>query len=448
MLDILLVDDEAGIRVPLSHALRARGHRVATAADGAEAMSRLDTQVFSLVVSDVRLPRVDGFTILRRLRSESPGTDVVLMTAFGTIADAVAAMKERAIDYVTKPFDLQEMVLVVDRVEERRRLTRQLEDARAELAGRRASDLLVGRSPEMAHLRDQVLAVADSTAAVMITGESGTGKELVARLIHERSSRRDKPFIAVSCAAIPPSLIEAELFGHERGAFTGAVRRRVGRFKAADGGTLFLDEIGEMPIELQAKLLRVLQEGECEPIGSNTPVQVDVRLISATNRDLKAGVTAASFRHDLYYRIRVFELQLPPLRNRPGDLPLLANQFLAEFTPAGEKAPGLTPGAWAALERHPFPGNVRELKHAIHHATVLARGDEIDVHHLPRDIRGETQAAETEKVRPLARAIEQYEKAYIERTLLLFDQERKGAAGMLGISRKSLWKKMKRYGLL
>ena len=217
MLDILVIDDEPSIRMPLGHALRARGHRVAVAADGAEAMSRLDSQVFSLVVSDVKLPRVDGFTILRRLRKESPATDVVLMTAFGTIADAVAAMKERAIDYVTKPFDLQEMVMVVDRIDERRRLVRELEEARAQLAARRSSDHLVGCSPQIAQLREQVAAIADSAAAVLLTGESGTGKELVARMIHDRSPRRDKAFVAVNCAAIPASLIEAELFGHERG---------------------------------------------------------------------------------------------------------------------------------------------------------------------------------------------------------------------------------------
>jgi DNA-binding NtrC family response regulator len=447
MLDILVIDDEPSIRMPLGHALRARGHRVAVAADGAEAMSRLDSQVFSLVVSDVKLPRVDGFTILRRLRKESPATDVVLMTAFGTIADAVAAMKERAIDYVTKPFDLQEMVMVVDRIDERRRLVRELEEARAQLAARRSSDHLVGCSPQIAQLREQVAAIADSAAAVLLTGESGTGKELVARMIHDRSPRRDKAFVAVNCAAIPASLIEAELFGHERGAFTGAFKRRAGRFKAADGGTLFLDEIGEMPSELQPKILRVLQEGTFEPIGTNAPMQVDVRVISATNRDLKAGVADNAFRKDLYYRIRVFDLRIPPLRERRGDLPLLVGQFLSEFTTPGDRPPMLSPGAWAALEHYQFPGNVRELKHAIQHATILARGSDIDLHHLPEDIRGDAQSEALSEVRPLEMALEQYEREYIIRTLKLAEGERKRAAEMLGISRKSLWKKMSKYGI-
>jgi DNA-binding NtrC family response regulator len=446
MLDILVVDDEPSIRVPLGHALRARGHRVAVASDGAEAMSRLDAQVFSLVVSDVKLPRVDGFTILRRLRKECPGTDVVLMTAFGTIADAVAAMKERAIDYVTKPFDLQEMIMVVDRIDERRRLVRELEEARAQLAVRRA-DSLIGCSPQISQLRDQVAAIADSAAAVLLTGESGTGKELVARMIHDRSPRRDKAFVAVNCAAIPASLIEAELFGHERGAFTGAFKRRAGRFKAADGGTLFLDEIGEMPGELQPKILRVLQEGTFEPIGTNTPMHVDVRVISATNRDLKAAVADGGFRKDLYYRIRVFDLRIPPLRERRGDLALLVGQFLSEFNTPGDRPPMLSPGAWAALEHYQFPGNIRELKHAIQHATILARGSDIDLHHLPEDIRGEAATEQLAEVRPLEMALEQYEREYIVRTLELSEGERKRAAEMLGISRKSLWKKMSKYAI-
>jgi DNA-binding NtrC family response regulator len=447
MLDILVVDDEPSIRVPLGHALRARGHRVAVASDGAEAMSRLDAQVFGLVVSDVKLPRVDGFTILRRLRKECPGTDVVLMTAFGTIADAVAAMKERAVDYVTKPFDLEEMVLVVERIDERRRLLRELEEARGQLAARRSSDHIVGRSPQVTQLREQVAAIADSAAAVLLTGESGTGKELVARMIHDRSPRREKPFVAVNCAAIPASLIEAELFGHERGAFTGAFKRRAGRFKAADGGTLFLDEIGEMPAELQPKMLRVLQEGMFEPIGTNTSVHVDVRVISASNRDLKAAVASGAFRKDLFYRIRVFDLRLPPLRERRGDLPLLVGQFLSEFTPPGERMPMLSPSAWAALEHYPFPGNIRELKHAIQHATILARGSDIDLPHLPEDVRGDIGTPLPEQVRPLEMALEQYEREYITRTLHMTKGERKRTAEMLGISRKSLWKKMSKYAL-
>jgi two-component system response regulator AtoC len=447
MLDILLVDDETAIRLPVGEALRAKGHRVSIASDGDEAMARLDAEVFQLVVSDVRLPRGDGFSILRRVRRDCPWTDVLLMTAYGTIADAVTAMKEQAIDYVTKPFDVQELVTVVARIDERRQLKDELKQVRAQLAARRADDHLIGRSPPIARLRDQVDAVAESDAAVLLTGESGTGKELVARMLHDRSPRRNKPFIAVNCAAVPPTLIEAELFGYERGAFTGAMRRREGRFAIADGGTLFLDEIGEMPLEAQAKLLRVLQDGTFEPIGTNETTRVDVRLVSATNCDLRSALERHTFRRDLYFRIRVLELVLPALRERPSDLPLLVEHFLRELTPAASPPPPLSPAAWAALSRYAFPGNVRELKHALQHATILARGAEIQLQHLPRDLQGDAAAEEGGRVRPLSLVMEEYEREHILRTLKLVEGERKKAAQLLDISRKSLWKKMNKYGL-
>jgi two-component system response regulator AtoC len=448
VLEILLIDDETSIRLPVGDALRARGHRVATASDGDEAMARLDAEVFHLVVSDVRLPKGDGFSILRRVRRDCPWTDVLLMTAYGTIADAVAAMKEQAIDYVTKPFDVQELVTVVDRIDERRRLKEELREVRAQLAARRAEDLLIGRSPPMARLREQIDAIASSDAAVLLTGESGTGKELVARMLHDRGPRRDRPFVAVNCAAVPGTLIEAELFGYERGAFTGAMRKREGRFAAADGGTLFLDEIGEMPQEAQAKLLRVLQDGTFEPIGTNTTVRVDVRLISATNRELRAAIEQGGFRQDLYFRIRVLELVLPALRDRPTDLPILVEHFLREFTPPAATSPiSLSPAAWAALGRYPFPGNVRELKHALQHATILARGGEIQLQHLPRDLQGDADDEPAGHLRPLSMVLEEYEREHILRTLKTVEGERKRAADLLGISRKSLWKKMAKYGL-
>src|SRR4051794_35112415 len=293
--DILLVDAEPAIRQTLTTVLRAQGHRLETAADGAEAMARLDSRAFGLVVSDVRLPKIDGFTILRRIVQDSPATDVLLMTAYGTIPDAVVAMRERAADYVTKPFQIEEFVSLVDRIDERRQLKEELRRAREELATMRSKDSLTGRSPSVTRVREQVHAVADTDASVLLTGESGTGKELVARTLHELSSRRDKPFVAVNCGAVPTTLIEAELFGHERGAFTGAVRRREGRFAAANGGTLFLDEIGEMAPEAQVKLLRVLQEGTFQAVGSDRTQTADVRIISATNRDLKELCATASF---------------------------------------------------------------------------------------------------------------------------------------------------------
>jgi DNA-binding NtrC family response regulator len=447
MLDILLVDDEADVRLPLGEALRDLGHRVSLAADGGEAMTCLDRQTFNLVMSDVRLPKVDGFAILRRLREERPDTHVLLMTAFGTIQEAVTAFKEAAIDYVTKPFELREVLSIVHRIDERWQLLRELAAARAELGTRRLGAIIEGRSPAIVHLRERISAIAASPASVLLAGESGTGKELAARMIHDASDRRDAPFVVVNCAAVPATLIEAELFGHERGAFTGAVKRREGRFKAADGGTLFLDEIAEMPMEVQAKLLRVLQDGVFEPIGTNTEVKVDIRLVTASNRDLKAMVAEGKFRQDLYYRIKVFELRLPPLRERMVDLPVLVEQFLREFTPAGQPTPVIAPAGWAALQAHPYPGNVRELKHAIQHATILAHGQEIQAHHLPGEFRGLSQSASRGHIEPLAFVMAQFEKDYIARTLEAAGGERRRAAEMLGITRKNLWEKMVKYGM-
>jgi two-component system response regulator AtoC len=447
MLDILLVDDEPEIRLPLGEALREVGHRVALAADGHEAMQFLDRQTFNLVVSDVRLPRGDGFTILRRVRDEQPSTHVILMTAYGTIREAVTAVRETAVEYVTKPFDLPDVLAMVGRIDEHWRLLHELAAARTELATRHAGHMLEGHSPAIAELRSKISAIAVSSAAVLLTGESGTGKELAARMIHATSDRRDAPFVAVNCAAVPAGLMEAELFGHERGAFTGALKRRDGRFKAADGGTLFLDEIGEMPLDVQAKLLRVLQEGTFEPIGTNTSVKVDVRLISASNRPLKNSDGDGSFRQDLYYRIKVFELRMPPLRDRLSDVPFLVEQFLREFTPEGQPPPNLAPTAWAALQSYSYPGNVRELKHAIQHAVILAHGQEIRVHHLPSEFRGTAGSLARERVESLAAVMAQFERDYIERILQLAGGERRKAAELLGISRKNLWEKIVKHGL-
>jgi DNA-binding NtrC family response regulator len=447
MLNILLVDDEADLRTSLGEVLREEGHSVDLAPDGETAMARLASRPFHLVVSDVRLPKLDGLTLLRRIRSEFPSTEVLLMTAYGTINDAVNAMKDSAIDYLTKPFDIDDLVTAVDRVDDRRRQRDEHAQARAEMAERGDGQRIVGRSPAIVQLVQKIDTIADTQAAVLLTGESGTGKELVARMLHERSRRRDRTMIVVNCAAVPPSLIEAELFGHERGAFTGAIKKREGRFKAADGGTLFLDEIGEMPLETQAKLLRVLQEGELVPVGSNVSVKVDVRLVSATNRDLKAMVTEGRFREDLYYRIKVFDLHLPTLRDRRGDLVLLVEQFLREFRPEGDRIPELSPAAWAALRDYAFPGNVRELRHAIQHASILARGGEIDVTHLPPEISGKAEAPEAARAHSLVEAMEEYEKELILRTIRGTGEKRQRAAKLLGISRKSLWKKLTKYGL-
>jgi DNA-binding NtrC family response regulator len=286
-LDILLIDDEPDLRQVLEEALREHDHRVTIASDGAEGLSQMMAKSFDVVICDVRLPKIDGLTLFRRIRQEWPTTDVILMTAYAEVVDAVAALKQGAFDYLTKPFDIDELLLQIQRISDHRALRRELEQARVELSGRKPEVALVGQSPPMRACSASSRWCAASEAPVLVVGESGTGKELVARMLHERSARHEKPFVVVNCGALSETLIEAELFGHERGAFTGAVKRREGRFKAADGGTVFLDEIAELPLSAQAKLLRVLQEGTFEPLGTNTTVRVDVRVISATHRQLK-----------------------------------------------------------------------------------------------------------------------------------------------------------------
>jgi two-component system, NtrC family, response regulator AtoC len=452
MLDILLVDDEPDFRMLVGDALREAGHRVTTAANGAEGLTLISQNVFDVTICDIRLPKVDGLTLFRRVRQESPSTDVILITAHATVTDAVAALKEGAYDYITKPFDIDEIILQMERIAGQRALRSELEQARAELSQRKSGSAIVGRSPPMLRLADRIDTIAQSDAPVLITGESGTGKELVARTLHERSGRRGKAFVAVNCAAFPETLLEAELFGHERGAFTGAVKRRDGRFKAADGGTLLLDEIAEIPLPAQAKLLRVLQEGTVEPLGTNESMRVDVRIISATHRNLRDRIREGRFREDLYYRLNVLDIEIPPLRERRGDMPLLLQHFLAKFATPGKQPQGIAPRAWAVLSQYPFPGNVREFAHAIEHAVVLASGAEIGVEHLPAGITGATDAEGApgggSSLRSLNVAMKEFEKEYLLRALTQAGGKKMKAAEILGISRKNLWEKLRLHGIV
>ncbi len=447
-LDILVVEDDRDTRSFIQAALSAQGHRTTLASDGEVAMAELDAHVFDLVISDVQLPKIDGFAIFRRLRSEMPSTHVILMTAYGKVEDAVTAMKEKAADYINKPFDLETLEQVVGQVAERLRLRSEFGQAQVQLTAMGPeSSTIVGESPLIVGLQKRIDLISHSDGPVLITGESGTGKELIARAIHDRSSRRGKPFIAVNCASFPETLLEAELFGHERGAFTGAFRRREGRFKAADGGTLFLDEIAEMALPSQAKLLRVLQEGSFEPIGTNVTVKVDARVIYATNRDLNKMIEAGRFRDDLYYRLKVFDFHVPPLRERRADLPILIEYFYRQFNPGSFDPPHLSPAAWAALSQYSFPGNIRELEHIVEHAVVFARGEEIDLEHLPQEVRGNgvgrTKAAVG--LRPLAIAAKEFEREYLLHALSIAKGNKTRAAEMLGISRKGLWEKLKSH---
>jgi two-component system response regulator AtoC len=447
-LNILLVDDEPDIQLAVGAALGDAGHRVTTASNGEEALNLIMTQLFDVMVCDVRLPKLDGLSLFRRTRQESPDTTVILMTAYAAIQDAVGAVKEGAYDYLTKPFDIDEITVRMKRIADHRTLLRELETARAQLAQADSKEAIVGRSVQMLRLLDRVNTIATSHAPVLLHGESGTGKELVARALHDRGPRRDKPFVVVNCAAFPDTLLEAELFGHERGAFTGAVKRRDGRFRAAHTGTLLLDEIAEMSLPAQAKLLRVLQEGTIEPLGTNESLRVDVRVISATHRDLKERIATGQFREDLYYRINVLNVDIPPLRERRGDLPLLVQYFLKSFTRPGKPTPTLSAGAWAALAAFPFPGNVRQLGHAIEHAVVLAGDAEIDVKHLPRDVigAGDVSHSVTPVPRPLGTALKEFERDYLQRALAQASGKRTLAAEILGISRKNLWEKLRMHG--
>ena len=449
MLRVLVVEDDPDIRAAVTDALRDAGHDVVTVSDGQLGLEQVVSTTFDLVVTDVRLPKVGGVALFGKVREVAPGTAVILMTSFATANDAVAALKQGAHDYLTKPFDVDELVIRVRAIDERKTLLGELAAARAQLAG--APDgAIVGASPAIVRLLDLLSTVAVSDAPVLISGESGTGKELVARQLHARSGRSDKPFVAVNCAAFPETLLEAELFGHERGAFTGAAKKREGRFRAAHGGTLLLDEVAEIPLPAQAKLLRVLQEGMFEPLGSDVPVRVDVRIVSATHRDLKARIAQGAFREDLYYRLNGINLQVPPLRDRSSDLPLLVNHFLARFSrlPTSDSPlPELTLDAWRALTVYPFPGNVRELGHAIQHAVVLSRGGRVELEHLPPDIRTVATTPTTGDVRPLAAVLKQAEREHLLRALAVAQGKRTRAAELLGISRKNLWEKLNAHGL-
>jgi two-component system response regulator AtoC len=455
LLEILLIDDEADLRELLDEELREAGHRVQTAGDGEQGLAELQKRVYDVVICDVRLPKVDGLTLLRQVRRDAPSTDVILMTAYADVSQAVSALKEGAYDYLTKPFDVDELLVQLRRNDETREMRRQLEKARSELAGRRSTTTLIGESPAIRRVIDMSRMVSQSEAPVLITGDSGTGKEVVARMIHDWSPRSSKPFVAVNCGALAENLIEAELFGHEKGAFTGAVKKRDGRFKAADGGTLFLDEVAELPAAAQAKLLRVLQGGTFEPLGTNQSLRVDVRILSATHRNLPERIKSGLFREDLYYRINVIEIPLPPLRERPGDLPLLLRYFIERFTPAGATPPSVSPAAWATLLQYDFPGNVRELSHAVEHAIVLSGGKEIDLPHLPPGLTGSRSTQRLDgggddgvdaPVRPLHLALREFEQQYLQRALKAGDGKRNRTAAMLGISRKTLWEKLRSSG--
>ncbi|MBI2889222.1 MAG: sigma-54-dependent Fis family transcriptional regulator [Nitrospirae bacterium] len=450
---MLIAEDEPSLRLTLSDYLSDLGFVVDSAADGTQAQLKLRSQFYNLAILDIRLPKVDGLTLFRQIKQDGRGTEVILMTAFASVVDAVQAVKQGAYDYLTKPFDRDELLIRVRRVQEESRLRAELQEARRRLSELDASRRILGGSPRMLTLLDQVGVVAASESNVLIMGETGVGKELLAREVHRLSSREAKPFVAVNCAAFPETLLEAELFGYEKGAFTGAVKRRDGRFKAADRGTLLLDDVSEIPLPAQAKLLRVIQEGTFEPLGTNASVQVDVRIISTTNVDLLQRGKEGRFREDLYYRLNVVGLEVPPLRDRKDDIPILAAAFLGRLASRqGSTRQDIAPAAWAALTSYAWPGNVRELEHAIEHASILARGGEIDAAHLPEAVRGtSSNTLLSDHMAPGSRGLEDalksFEREYLSRTLQSTGWRRQETADLLGISRKTLWEKLREHGL-
>jgi DNA-binding NtrC family response regulator len=440
---LLIVDDEANARTALAELLREEGYRVETAADGFKALGKIEEFAPDLVLTDLKMPGMGGVELLEKLREQDREIVVIVMTAFAAIDSAVDAMKKGAADYLTKPLNMTELLLVVGREMERRRLRRETGNLRARLAERYSFDNIIGDAPVMQTVFKIVSQIAPARASVLITGESGTGKELIAAAIHQRSARAKGPFVRLHCAALAESILESELFGHERGAFTGAVGRRDGRFQQAHGGTLFLDEIGEISPAVQVKLLRFLQEHEFERVGGNETVRVDVRVVAATNRDLKAEVERGRFREDLYYRLNVIAIEMPSLKARPSDVPLLATHFLRKYAAENAKQiEGFSVDALARLGGYAWPGNVRELENVVERAVVLCEGPRITAAELPPHIAPSVNAGGINIPGSTLDAIEHYA---IVTTLESTGGSTSRAAELLGISVRKIQYKLHEY---
>jgi DNA-binding NtrC family response regulator len=443
---VLVVDDEQSARSGMERLLRQEGYTVDTAADGASALGVAAEHPPDVVVTDLKMPGMDGLELVAKLRAQDPDIPVIVVTTFSDVASAVGAIRAGAEDYLTKPVDFDALIITIERSVERRELRAETTNLRRQLreSGGEGLDGLIGASPAMQKVYRVARQVAGARATVLITGESGTGKGELARAIHAKSPRAGAPFVALHCAALAESLLESELFGHEKGAFTGAEKRRIGRFEQAHGGTLFLDEVGDIPASTQVKLLRVLQERTFERVGGNEPVSVDVRLIAATNRDLLADVHERRFREDLYYRLNVVHLDMPPLRVRDTDVLLLANHFLRRFaTDNKRKIEGFTDQARAKIVAHRWPGNVRELENAIERAVVLCEGPLIDEEHLPIDIAPVAKGA----VRIPGATMAEVERYAILATLEATNGSTTRAAEMLDISVRTIQYRLHEYGL-
>ena len=446
---ILVVDDEVSHLQMLDAVLSAEGYEIHRAGDGQEAIGLVEERFYDLLLMDVRMSKVGGIEALKAIKKISPGIPVIIMTAYASVNTAVDALKSGAYDYLTKPLDIEELKMLVKKALHHRKLEQENVYLKERLGDRFDFSNIIGRSPAMQDLFETVALVAPSEATVLIVGESGTGKELIANAIHQNSPRTNRPFIKVNCAALPETLLESELFGHEKGAFTGALARKQGRFQLAHTGSIFLDEVGEMTPTTQTKILRVLQEREFEPLGSTQTVKVDTRVIAATNKNLVEEIQQGNFREDLYYRLNVVTLQVPPLRERREDISLLADFFLKQYAEKNRRLiKGFTPRAMDLLIRHNWPGNVRELENVVERAVIMARGDLISQGELPDTIRGlDAEIEKAEMDLSSGRSLKEVERDMILRTLEDTGGNRTRAAEILGISRRTLQLKLKEYGV-
>ncbi len=446
---ILVVDDDAGLRESLELFLSQEGYGVTVATNAETALERVAEQSFDLVLCDVRMPGSDGLELLPQLIRRAPGTTVIMMSAYGTADLAIEAMNLGAYDYLTKPFQPSEVVLAIRKSAERERLRRKSALLQRDVVHAVGQQPIIAASESMVALLDVIERAAEYKATVLLLGESGTGKEVLARAIQTQSNRADEAFVAVNCGAIPENLLESELFGHAKGAFTGADRARRGLFTEADGGTLFLDEIGELPATLQVKLLRVLQEEEIRPLGETKSHQVDVRVIAATSRDLEADAASGRFREDLFYRLNVIRIDVPPLRERERDIPLMVDHFVSHFAETlGKPVRSVSHEALQRIVRHTWPGNVRELKNVIERAVILARGESLTPEELPAGLGSETtNPLDAVHDLSLKAARARFERDWIEQALARVEGNRTHAAKLLGISHRSLLYKIKEYGL-
>ncbi len=440
---LLIVDDDHNLLELMKMRLESSGYVVTTAADEEEAQALTIGRAFDLAIIDLQLVRQDGISLMEELHGVNPSMPVIILTAHGSIESAVESMKRGAFTYLTKPFDARELILHVEHALENRRLASEINRLKGLLTERYDFQNIVARSAIMKKVMESVSRISKTDSTVYICGESGTGKELIARAVHLASNRKDKPFVAINCAAIPETLLESELFGHEKGAFTGAIRSSRGLFAQAHEGTIFLDEIGDMPLTTQAKLLRVLQERQFYPVGSEQPLDVDVRVIAATNKDLAEHVKQGLFREDLYYRIHVIPVMLPPLRERKEDIPVLVDYFLKKFSgEMNKKIKGLTPKAMQRMMLHDWPGNVRELENTIEYAVAMANHDVIT-----EDLILPTKAESDTAVKPLREARETFEKSYLTRILELTQGNVSSAAALAGKYRADLYNLLKKYKL-